>query len=72
MVSRMHRAHEDGAGFSFKLNNDGGDVLVGWEGEDDATGYNIEVSVEGMWVIELNADGHDGGVQQRRAGRAVN
>jgi hypothetical protein len=54
-----HRSHEHCAGFSFQLDVDCGYVFVGGEVEDYVAGDEVEVGVEGRWVVELDSDGHD-------------
>jgi hypothetical protein len=57
---RSYWPHQDSSALSFQLDEYGGHILVVCQAEDDSSTDKIQVGVEGVWVIELNADRHFG------------
>jgi hypothetical protein len=53
-------SHEDRPALPFQLDQYGRYVLVVGKAEDYSSADEIEVRVEGMGIVELDADGHDG------------
>lgn len=58
-------SHEDGSRFALELDDNGRYIFVGGEGEDYSTGYEVEICVEGVGIVELDSHGHLEGLISR-------
>lgn len=60
LLWRTDRAHEHRSRLALELDHDRRNILIGCQAQDNSATYEVEIRVECVWIVELDADGHAG------------